>query len=183
MAVTVDAIQFFSGFGLAAALLFAYLNRNGNPAACFIACLLGSEPARFRTRDPQVAWNIPAYRNLTLRLMEPLGAPEQTQATLQTPSPPSNQSATITLDNVTVRAAGHTILENINLEIPARSHVAIVGPSGAGSRIRWIAPWLSIALPKAASSPMASSSTVRTLKRCVLKSRGSTQPSSYGIAA
>ena len=33
---------------------------------------------------------------------------------------------------MTVRAAGHTILENINLEIPAGSHVAVVGPSGAG---------------------------------------------------
>jgi ATP-binding cassette subfamily B protein len=31
-----------------------------------------------------------------------------------------------------VHAAGHTILENIDLEIAAGSHVAIVGPSGAG---------------------------------------------------
>jgi ATP-binding cassette subfamily B protein len=31
-----------------------------------------------------------------------------------------------------VVAAGHTILENLSLEIPAGSHVAIVGPSGAG---------------------------------------------------
>jgi ATP-binding cassette subfamily B protein len=38
----------------------------------------------------------------------------------------------VAFDNVTVRAAGHTILENIDLRIPAGSHAAIVGPSGAG---------------------------------------------------
>src|SRR4029453_2861654 len=31
-----------------------------------------------------------------------------------------------------VRAAGHTILENVSLSIPGGSHVAIVGASGAG---------------------------------------------------
>jgi ATP-binding cassette subfamily B protein len=36
------------------------------------------------------------------------------------------------MEDVCVRAAGHTILENINLCIASGSHVAIVGPSGAG---------------------------------------------------
>ena len=34
--------------------------------------------------------------------------------------------------NVAVRAAGHTILEDIDFEITAGSQVAVVGPSGAG---------------------------------------------------
>ena len=38
----------------------------------------------------------------------------------------------IAFDNVSVVAAGHQILRNINLSIPAGSHVAIVGASGAG---------------------------------------------------
>jgi ATP-binding cassette subfamily B protein len=38
----------------------------------------------------------------------------------------------ITFDGVTVRAAGHTILEDIDLDIEAGSEVAIVGASGAG---------------------------------------------------
>jgi ATP-binding cassette subfamily B protein len=33
---------------------------------------------------------------------------------------------------VSVRAAGHTILDNIDLAIDAGTHIAIVGPSGAG---------------------------------------------------
>ena len=36
------------------------------------------------------------------------------------------------LEGVSVRVAGHTILEGIDLRIEAGSHVAIVGPSGAG---------------------------------------------------
>jgi ABC-type multidrug transport system fused ATPase/permease subunit len=38
----------------------------------------------------------------------------------------------IQLDDVTVVAGGHKILENVSLEIPAGSHVGIVGRSGAG---------------------------------------------------
>ena len=36
------------------------------------------------------------------------------------------------MERVSVRAAGHGILADIDLEIPAGNHVAIVGPSGAG---------------------------------------------------
>jgi ATP-binding cassette subfamily B protein len=38
----------------------------------------------------------------------------------------------VALHGVSVRAAGHTILEDINLRVKAGSHVAVVGPSGAG---------------------------------------------------
>jgi ATP-binding cassette subfamily B protein len=38
----------------------------------------------------------------------------------------------VTLENVEVTAAGHTILRDINLTIQAGEHVAIVGRSGAG---------------------------------------------------
>ena len=38
----------------------------------------------------------------------------------------------ITLEEVHVRVAGHTVLAGINLTIDPGSHVAIVGPSGAG---------------------------------------------------
>jgi ABC-type multidrug transport system fused ATPase/permease subunit len=38
----------------------------------------------------------------------------------------------IEFESVSVRAAGHLILDEVDLEIEARSHIAIVGPSGAG---------------------------------------------------
>ncbi|HVF89220.1 MAG TPA: ABC transporter ATP-binding protein, partial [Blastocatellia bacterium] len=127
----------------------------------------------------QIAHQYPLHRNVTLRLLEPLGAPEETAsgtgaitenhqaqdvdrklevaaaASLSAEAPgfilvkPSvtrderialngRESASncrgvrLTIDGVSVRAAGHVILEDVNLEIEPGSHVAIVGPSGAG---------------------------------------------------
>jgi len=80
-----------------------------------------------------VAWQYPAYRNLTLRLMEPIGAPEEHSGSpIHAQTAPRGSAARVVLENVTVRAAGHTILENIDLTIEPGRHIAIVGPSGAG---------------------------------------------------
>ncbi|MCX6927802.1 MAG: ATP-binding cassette domain-containing protein, partial [Verrucomicrobia bacterium] len=96
----------------------------------------------------------PALRSVTLRVLEPLGAPEEPVAPTgggelvpkPNAEPPHSDSehqkdtekeqgkepVGIALENVTVRAAGHTILEDVTLRIAAGEHVAIVGPSGAG---------------------------------------------------
>jgi ATP-binding cassette subfamily B protein len=83
----------------------------------------------------------PIHRNVTLRLLEPLGAREETVAAREQPVAAPQMAPTaalpsrgvaIMLEGVSVRAAGHTILEGIDLAIEAGSHVAIVGPSGAG---------------------------------------------------
>jgi ATP-binding cassette subfamily B protein len=77
---------------------------------------------------------------VTLRLLEPLTAREEAE---EEPAAPSSSDpevghstealgAAIRLDRVTVRVAGHTVLEDIDLGLEAGSHVAIVGPSGAG---------------------------------------------------
>ena len=83
-----------------------------------------------------MARQYPAHRNVTLRLLEPLGAPEET--TVEAPGPAAASPAAappgvaILLEGVSVRAAGHTILDKLDLDIEAGAHVAIVGPSGAG---------------------------------------------------
>jgi ATP-binding cassette subfamily B protein len=78
-----------------------------------------------------IAWQYPSYRNVTLRLLEPLGAMEQ-----RTPGAVANAplGAAVAIDfkNVSVVAAGHQVLRDINLSISAGTHVAIVGASGAG---------------------------------------------------
>jgi ABC-type multidrug transport system fused ATPase/permease subunit len=78
-----------------------------------------------------IAWQYPAYRNVTLRLLEPLGAIEQ-PTPVSVAEPQLDGAVSIALDQVSVVAAGHRILRDINLVIPAGSHVAIVGASGAG---------------------------------------------------
>ena len=85
----------------------------------------------------------PTYRNLTLRLLEPLGAPEESTNCIEEETtvakPPS-----IDFRDVSVQVSGHTILEEVSCSIEAGSHVAIVGLSGAGksSLVGVILGWL-----------------------------------------
>jgi ATP-binding cassette subfamily B protein len=78
----------------------------------------------------------PSYRNVTLRLLEPLGAPEEAEA-----APPAQalkdaevapRGASVEFDDVSVVAGGHTVLKPFGLTLQPGVHVAIVGPSGAG---------------------------------------------------
>ncbi len=161
IAVAVDAVQFLSGFGLAAWLLFDHLARSGQSGAVLLLVywalnlpVLGQEAA-------PLAWQYPAHRSVTLRLLEPLGAPESSDSkvagspdpngiAIEVP-PVSVSSASpgqdarvrrepgrteagvaIAFEDVSVRVAGHTILQEINLSVGPGEHVAIVGPSGAG---------------------------------------------------
>src|SRR6185369_8271791 len=80
----------------------------------------------------QIAWQYPAMRNATLRLLEPLGALEEKTMPAGQRMPAAVQGMAIALEGVTVRAAGNVILDGIDLAIEPGSHVAIVGASGAG---------------------------------------------------
>ncbi|HSF48580.1 MAG TPA: ABC transporter ATP-binding protein, partial [Burkholderiales bacterium] len=135
-AVSVEAVQSLAGFALAAWLLFDHLSHAGASGAVLLMVYwalnlpaLGQEIALF-------AQQYPGVRNVTLRLLEPLGAPEE-DAVRDLDILPSEQETcaagvALALEKVSVRAAGHLILDDIDLRIPAGSHVAIVGPSGAG---------------------------------------------------
>jgi ATP-binding cassette subfamily B protein len=82
----------------------------------------------------------PLHRNTTLRLLEPLGAPDPVRAQAEraeesialAASSPQTHGMTVALENVSVVAAGHTILSDITAAIAPGQHVAVVGPSGAG---------------------------------------------------
>ncbi|HET9531168.1 MAG TPA: ATP-binding cassette domain-containing protein [Blastocatellia bacterium] len=134
--VSVEAVQSIAGFALAAWLLFDHLSHAGASGAALLMVywalnlpLLGQEIALLARQYPEV-------RNVTLRLLEPLGAPEE-DAACELDTPLSEQGTraagvSLALEKVSVRAAGHSILDDIDLRIQAGSHVAIVGPSGAG---------------------------------------------------
>jgi ATP-binding cassette subfamily B protein len=84
-----------------------------------------------------VVQQYPGQRNVTLRLVEPLGAPEEdlgpgTDGGGRSRAVLSSGAASVSLAGVVVQAGGHVILTVEALEITAGEHVAIVGPSGAG---------------------------------------------------
>lgn len=134
MAVTTNGAQLVTGFGIAAWILFAHLQRGDEGAGALLLAYFALNIPMLGQEIAQAAWQYPAQRNLTLRLLEPLGALEEELPDTRKSSniPVGSSGVSIEFDHVSVRAAGHSLIEDASLAIPAGSHVAIVGPSGAG---------------------------------------------------
>jgi ATP-binding cassette subfamily B protein len=129
--ISLETLQFLIGFGLAIWLLASHLARGGAIGAVLLLVYWALNLPALGQEVALIAWQYPAYRNVTLRLLEPLGALEQ--ATSIAVVPPSAASAvSIAFENVGVVAAGHQILRGINLTIAPGEHIAVVGASGAG---------------------------------------------------
>jgi ATP-binding cassette subfamily B protein len=152
LAVWVEALQGLTGFGLAAWLMLNHISRAGEAGGALLLVYWALNLPGLGEEIAQVARQYPSYRNITLRLLEPIGALEDEGGATEpadeiSPVSVANQFASaelseevskmsggvaIELTNVNVHAAGHTILEEINVKIDPGDHVAIVGVSGAG---------------------------------------------------
>ena len=96
----------------------------------------------------QALRQFPAYRSLIMRLIEPLGAPDESRSpaavavAVPASRPPVGRAAfgrdgvrrgvAIAMHDVQVRLGGHLVLRDLNLSIEPGSQVAIVGASGSG---------------------------------------------------
>jgi len=138
--VSLEGLQSLLGFGLAAGLLFAYLAHGGAVSGVLLLTYWALRLPMLGQELTLLTRQYPGHRNVTLRLLQPLGAREEVirSATQEAPQgqtsdPPTPcQGVAITLEEVSVRAAGRTILMDLNLTITPGSHIAIVGTSGAG---------------------------------------------------
>jgi ATP-binding cassette subfamily B protein len=134
--VSVEAVQSIAGFALAAWLLFDHLSYAGASGAVLLMVYWALNLPALGQEIALLAHQYPGARNVTLRLLEPLGAPEEDAVCELDPAlseqEPRAAGVSLSLEKVSVRAAGHLILDEIDLRIPAGSHIAIVGPSGAG---------------------------------------------------
>ncbi len=130
--LSLEALQFVLGFGLAIWLLASHLTRAGDAGATLLLVYWALNLPALGQEVAIIAWQYPSYRNITLRLLEPLGALEQRAPGTGAKSVDRGAGVEIALQSVSVVAAGHLILREIELAIPAGSHVAIVGASGAG---------------------------------------------------
>jgi ABC-type bacteriocin/lantibiotic exporter with double-glycine peptidase domain len=132
LAATVVGLQMFVGFGLAAWLVFGHLARHGEAGGVLLLVYWALNLPALGQEIAQIAWQYPAMRNATLRLLEPLGALEEKTMPGAQRMMAAAHGMAVVLEGVTVRAAGNVILDGIDLAIEPGSHVAIVGSSGAG---------------------------------------------------
>ncbi len=136
LAVATEGISSLVGLGLAALLVISHATRAGDGAAVLLLTYWALRLPVLGDSIALQARQYPARRNTALRLFEPLGALEEQTSPTEQVAPgeeaDSGGGIAIAMEKVTLCAAGHTILHAIDITIPAGSHVAIVGRSGAG---------------------------------------------------
>jgi ATP-binding cassette subfamily B protein len=169
--VVADTVVQIVMVSLTIALLFDHLARRGLDGGVLLLVYWGLKVLTLgHMLILTIATQYPSHRNVALRILEPLGAPEEPHPPTPSPvaPPPAGRGGAtaqrpddahavsfpplpveggamgeggqggevpapaLAWHNVSVRAAGHVILEEIDVEIAPGSQVAIVGPSGAG---------------------------------------------------
>jgi len=118
-----------------------YLLKGGDPGEILLLFYWTlSLPALGQALAGQIQ-QYPLLRNSMLRLLEPLGAPDEEHSwakqslkddSFQEITHPNHNALSVNMEGVVLHAGGHVILEGINLKIGAGEHLAIVGLSGAG---------------------------------------------------
>lgn len=142
--ITASGIQAVGCLSLASYLLMAHFQRGGGVTGADLLLIFWTLklPAIGGTLTG-LAQQYPMQRNVLLRLLEPLTAPEALPRRhvaaeahaipLARPSSmPKARGARLDLTEASVLVSGHTILRDVSLSIAPGEHVAIVGLSGAG---------------------------------------------------
>ncbi len=107
-------------------LVSDYIARNGTTAGTLLFFFWILSLPVLATSLVQAIQQYPMLRSLTLRVLEPLNAPDENKFI-------SDQSSvSIEFDHVTMQLGNNIVLRDIDLIIRAGEHIAIVGPSGAG---------------------------------------------------
>ena len=131
-AVVLEGVQLAIGTGLVVWLLLVHVQNVGSSGALLMVYWALQLPARGNSLIVEFL-RIPGIRNVALRLRELLGASEEVVSSEPSRSKPSSQAPVeVSIENASVMAGGHVLLDNISLHVPAGQHVAIVGTSGAG---------------------------------------------------
>ena len=132
MVVSIEALQLTAMFGLVAALLLTHPLHGAGIGRVLLVVYWALNLPVLGQEFNAIARQYSSYRNTTIRLLEPLSAPEEQCDIAAAPECPPSSAPSIEIRDVSIVASGHTILENINLRVEPGKHVAIVGPSGAG---------------------------------------------------
>ncbi len=134
--ILIQALQAVVGSAFAVWILFNYIGRGGQVGGILLLFYWALNLPVLGQALAGLAEQYPIQRNRVLRLLEPLGAPDETGSQAGEPAentePAVGNGLAIELSGVQVQAGGHTILSDITLSLAPGEQVAIVGPSGAG---------------------------------------------------
>lgn len=132
----VEAVLSFASVGIVVLLLLSYLARADETSVVLLLVYWALRLPDLGREIVVTALHYPSLRALTLRMLEPLAAPEQNGSDAGAPASAvessNTEGVTIHMREVDVNAGGHLILEKIALDIEPGTHVAIIGSSGAG---------------------------------------------------
>lgn len=133
--VGVESFQDLSGNAAAAAVVVYFITRHDDTARLLLVAFWALQIPQSGRNLALAQLGLQSLRGLALRMVSPLSATTAMDAPKQVP--PGRSQATTTgihllLHRVVVRIGGHDILRDVDLSIPAGSHVGIVGASGAG---------------------------------------------------
>ena len=134
--VATEGAQALACYAATLPLLMGYLERGTEPAGVLLLVYWALNLPLAGQDLASTIRQYPARRNRTLRLLEPLGAPEEGAGTLVERATRDAGAApagvALRFEGVSVVAGGHTILAEVDLRIAAGEHIAILGASGAG---------------------------------------------------
>ncbi len=133
LVVLFEGLQAACGFLFCIAIMRTQLGQS-TPYGGFLLLLYWALRIPALSREAAgLTWRYPFLRNTLLRLLEPLASPEELRdVDAWRKNSWIKGGIAIDFQNVSVVAAGHPVLNGIQLHINAGEHVAVIGPSGAG---------------------------------------------------
>lgn len=131
--IALDVAQSVVGYGCAVWILFRHL-WGGSDATEVLLLAYWALAIPMRGQELAIlARQVPKIQNTSRRLLEPLSAPdEELGSGAASAGGEGAPGVGLELSGVRVVAAGHRILDGLDLALEPGSQVAVVGPSGAG---------------------------------------------------
>jgi ABC-type bacteriocin/lantibiotic exporter with double-glycine peptidase domain len=136
--VTVEGAQLLFGFALVAWLLWSHLTGVREIGGALLLAYWGLNLPFIGQRLGTVLRQAPTLRSILNRLMEPISSPESERGSDDSRSEQGPAETTpetgvkIEFRDVSVVAAGRSVLRNLNTTIESGEHIVIVGSTGAG---------------------------------------------------
>ena len=131
-AIVVETFQLLATFLIIAWIVFNFLVNVENKINILLLVYWSLNLPVIAKEIISLLYLFPQQKNKILRLFEPIEAPEEKIITGTTEKTTENEKINFEFDKVIVKAAGHTILEDITLKINHGEKIGIVGASGAG---------------------------------------------------